>query len=367
MKQSYSSYLMLFALGFIACTKPVQHEIQQAVDKNSQAKSLVEWETADENPRNLFKKLREQVKTDEHLGSEVCDGLLALNGQDLSLFEEEINNKENLTVLKSCQDQLKKNIEKYWLEQKKLLQTSGLKFQFQPRVEKRDLSKGYRAATGDVQPKELVLTFDDGPHTENTPQILNILKAVNAKVMFFTLGPHVRENPTVVYRAAMDGHTIGTHSLTHRCLANNATCTKANSGKPLNFNEAIAEIRGGHQAVYDILGFVDPFFRFPYGESDPALSQFLADRQVAQMYWSIDSEDWKAQNNPDLLKNVLAQIDKNQRGIVLFHDIQRRTLEILPEFLTAIYQRGYTLVVLQSMDENARYNSQLVTKAHIVP
>jgi peptidoglycan/xylan/chitin deacetylase (PgdA/CDA1 family) len=346
----------------------VHREIQQSVDKNQRAKSILEWESADENPRNLFTRLREEVKTNADLSKEVCEGLKELQGQDLTLFEEEINRPENLPVVKDCRDSLKQSLERYWQEQKKLLEkTSGLNFQFQPRVEKRDLSKGYRAATGDVQPKELVLTFDDGPHTELTPQILDILKAVNAKVMFFTMGPRVRENPTVVYRAAAEGHAIGSHSLTHRCLANNAICTKANSGKPLTYDEAVTEIRGGHQAVYDIVGFVDPFFRFPYGESDPALVTYLADRQVAQMYWSIDSTDWKAQSNPDLLKVVLDQVDKNQRGIVLFHDVQRRTLEILPEFLRAIYDRGYTLVVLQSMDDSARYNSQLVTKAPVIP
>lgn len=360
-------YIMLLALGFVACTKPVQHEIQQSVLANQKARSIVEWESSDENPRSVFAQIREDIKTKPETAKEVCDSLVALNGQDLSIFEEEINRPENLPVLKTCRDQLKNYLDKYWLEQKKLLPSSDLNFHFQPRIEKRDFSKGYRAATGDVQPKELILTFDDGPDTDLTPQVLNILKAVDAKVMFFPLGPKVRLNPTVVYREALDGHAIGSHSMTHRCLANNALCIKANSGTALTADEAVAEIRGGHQAVYDVLGFVDPFFRFPYGESDPGLVTYLADRQVAQMYWSIDSTDWKAQTNEDLLKVVLAQIDKNQRGIVLFHDVHRRTLEILPEFLRAIYVRGYTLVVLQSMDDNARYNSQLVTKAPVIP
>ncbi len=361
-------YIILLTFGFVACTNPVHSEIQESVVRNQHAKSILEWESADENPRNLFARLRAEVKTNAGLGKEVCSGLSELEGQDLSLFEEEINRPENLPILKDCRSSLKQTLEKYWQEQKRLLEkTSGLNFQFQPRVEKRDLSKGYRAATGDVQPKELVLTFDDGPNTELTPQILDILKAVNARVMFFTLGPHVRENPTIVYRAAAEGHAIGSHSLTHRCLADNGLCAKANNGTPLTFDEAVEEIRGGHQAVHDILGFVDPFFRFPYGESDPALVSYLAERQVAQMYWSIDSTDWKAQSNSVLLKGVLDQVDKNQRGIVLFHDIQRRTLEILPEFLKAIYGRGYTLVVLQSLDDNARYDSQLVTRTPVVP
>jgi peptidoglycan/xylan/chitin deacetylase (PgdA/CDA1 family) len=354
-------------MTLFACTKPLQREIRESINFNQRARSFLEWDSAGENPKNIFIRLREESKTNPKLGADVCEELSRLRDQDLSLFEEEINKPANAPLLETCQASLKKKLEEYWLRQKKLLQPPGLNFNFQPRVEKRDLTKGYRAAIGDVHPKELILTFDDGPHKDNTPQILEILKSVNAKVMFFTIGPQVLENPGIISRAANEGHRIGSHSMTHRCLANNAICAKANGGTALSFDESVAEIRGGHQAIYDVLGFVDPFFRFPYGESSSQLSSFLAEKQVAQFYWSIDSEDWRNQSSHNLLQTTLAQIDKNQRGIVLFHDTQRRTLEILPEFLKAIYERGYTLVILESMDENARYNSQLVTKWAEVP
>jgi hypothetical protein len=60
-------------------------------------------------------------------------------------------------------------------------------------------------------------------------------------------------------------------------------------------------------------------------------------------------------------------VDKVQKGIILFHDTQRRTLEILPEFLKTIYGLGYNLVILQSADSRARYKSQLVTKGPWLP
>ncbi|HEY8272824.1 MAG TPA: polysaccharide deacetylase family protein [Pseudobdellovibrionaceae bacterium] len=360
-------YIIIFLMSSSACTNSLHHEIRQSISANQKARSLLEWETAEENPKKVFSRLREEFKTNSKLGSTVCEELLLLKGQDLSLFEEEINNPANGALLKECIISLKKKLEEYWLLQKKPFQSSGLNFSFEPRIEKRDLSKGYRASSGDVQSKELIITFDDGPHSDYSPKILDILKSVNAKAMFFPLGPHVRGNPAIVYRAATEGHVIGSHSITHRCLADNTVCAKANGGKPLPYDQAVAEIRGGHQAVYEVLGFVDPFFRFPYGESSFQLSNFLASRQVGQFYWSIDSGDWRSQTNEELLKNTLAQVDKNQRGIVLFHDTHRRTLEILDEFLRAIYEKGYTLVVLQSTDEKARYNSQLVTKHWDIP
>ncbi|MGZ3748775.1 MAG: polysaccharide deacetylase family protein [Pseudobdellovibrionaceae bacterium] len=355
-------YIILFSVGFLACTRSVPQEMKRSIKLNQSASSLLEWETSEDNPKNIFQRHREEFKTNPELGSEVCRALSQLKEQDLVLFEEEINNPANESLLKDCRSSLKKKLESYWLEQKKILHPSSLNFSFPVRTEKRDLTKGYRAATGDVQPKELILTFDDGPHPTRTSQVLDILKSVNAKAMFFTLGQNVRANPSLVQREAQEEHIIGSHSITHRCLANTANCIKANGGKALTFDEAVAEIRGGHQAVYDALGFVDPFFRFPYGETSPELVSFLAEKQVAQFHWYIDSEDWRNRSNQELLQSTLAQVDKKQRGIILFHDIQRRTVEILPDFLKAIYDRGYSLVILQSADEKERFNSQLVTK-----
>jgi len=362
-----TAFLLLLCSLMGACTKQASPDLKKSVEANESARSLVEWESSPQNPRAVFKTYREEFKSRPEIAKEVCAGLTKLKPQDLSLFEEEINNAENGALLKDCRDSLKKTLEDYWQEQKKSLQNSTLHFQFQPRIEKRDLSKGYRARTGDVNPKELIMTFDDGPHEIYTPRILDILEMVNAKVMFFHLGSNVPRLPALLQREAKAGHVIGSHSVSHRCLARNPICTKANGGTPLSFEDATSEIRGGHQAIYDVLGFVDPFFRFPYGESDAELTQFLADRQVGQFYWNIDSGDWRAQPLRDLLANTLGQIDKAQRGIVLFHDTQRRTLEILPEFLKALWERGFNLVVLQSLDEQARDNSQLVTKRPPLP
>jgi len=360
MKQTHR-YIILF-LFLCACTNQVHDQLKGAIKANKEAKSLVEWDSSSLNPSFLFANLRAREKDEPNIGDDVCSGLKQLGDQDLSLFDSEINNDQNSHLLRNCKVELKKRLEDYWAEQRKNLQSLDLNFTFPTKVEKRDLTNGYRAATGDVADKELILTFDDGPDPNNTMQVLDILKVVGAKVMFFEIGPHVTANPLITYRQAQEGHTIGSHTMTHRCLADTPICVKANNGTPLTTDEAEDEIRGGHQAIYDVLGFVDPFFRFPFGESDPALRDFLAGKHVAQFYWSIDSEDWKNQTDDNLLQNVLSQIDKAQKGIVLFHDIQRRTLEILPSFLKGIYDRGYTLVVLASTEENARYNSLLVTK-----
>jgi peptidoglycan/xylan/chitin deacetylase (PgdA/CDA1 family) len=195
-----------------------------------------------------------------------------------------------------------------------------------------------------------------------TPSILRSLKEVNAKAVFFALGKAVRANPEALKMVAADGHTVGSHSVTHKCIGTRPNCKGSNGGRVMTFAEASAEVRGGHQAVYDTLGFVDPFFRFPFGESSPELKNYLKESSTGEFYWSIDSNDWKAQSNEEMMRNTLEQIDKRGRGIVLFHDIQRKTAETLPAFLRELYSRGYTVVLLKASDANARYNSKLVKK-----
>lgn len=358
---------ILATLAFVACTKSPRVQFEKSVRSNAEAANIAEWKNSAYNPAFLFQKIREDFEKNPELAQEVCEALFALSAQELTLFETEINRASNSNILKDCRHEVKENLESYWRQQASSLPEEKLNFTMPVKIQKRDLSKEYRAYTGDVGLKELILTFDDGPNGELTPRILDVLKSVEAKVMFFHLGSQVRLHASVVHREALEGHILGSHSGSHPCLAISPVCTKLTHGMPLAAETAKQEIRSGHQAIYDALGFVDPFFRFPYGESDATLRDFLTAHQVGQVYWNIDSEDWRIHTNQELLEKTLLQIDKVQRGIVLFHDIQRRSLEILPAFLRAIYDRGYSLVILQSQDENARQNSLLVTKKPALP
>jgi len=263
---------------------------------------------------------------------------------------------------------LKKTLAQHFEDERKTMQVpvnalaaepSGNNFKFKTTLQTRDTAKGYFALTGDAKPKELILTFDDGP-SPYTESILRTLKEVGAKAIFFEMAKNVRVLPNVTKEVAADGHSIGSHTVTHACIGSHPVCAKA-MGHNYTMDEALAEIRGGHQAIQKVLGWVDPFFRFPYGEDSPELRKYLMDNQVGEFYWTIDSEDWKAQTNDHLVQSVLASIDKSGKGIILFHDIQQKTAETLPQILREIYSRGYSLVYLQSSDPNARHNTQLLT------
>ncbi len=61
----------------------------------------------------------------------------------------------------------------------------------------------------------VALTFDDGPHAEFTPMVLDILAEQNVQATFFVIGNHARKLPEIVRRMAAEGHTIGNHTLDH--------------------------------------------------------------------------------------------------------------------------------------------------------
>ncbi|NUN04394.1 MAG: polysaccharide deacetylase family protein [Bdellovibrio sp.] len=364
---------VLAATLVVACSNGgVDHSIHQAVTDNKNAKSLIEWEKSDSHPELLFEQWRKDAASSPEkkasLQERVCKELAALDGEALSIFDNEIHAEKNAIVIYTCKGQLLEKIEEFYVSQRPAAEVLAPQqslqkahFQFPLNVQKRDTTNGYFAVTGDVARKEVILTFDDGPSERYTETILQALRAVNAKAIFFSLAKSVRSNPEILKKVAADGHSIGSHSITHACLGTSRACQKTN-GQVLSFDQAAVEIRGGHQAVYDTLGWVDPFFRFPYGEASPELKNFLKTNSTGEFLWSIDSEDWKAQTNEKLISNTLAQIEARGRGIVLFHDIQRRTAEVLPQFLAELYSRGYSVVLLQPADMNIRYNSKLVKK-----
>ncbi|UXR64365.1 polysaccharide deacetylase family protein [Bdellovibrio bacteriovorus] len=370
----FGGMILLSATSLVGCGSQIGSSVRQAVTVNQEAKSLVEWENSEANPEALFANWRHDFMVDstkrESMKEELCKELNELDGQSLTIFENEIRDENNRALVSSCKEELLQKVDAHFDKERETLDVQGhaLKavsssnnFQFPTNIQKRDTSKGYFAVTGDVVRKEVIITFDDGPNGQYTDAILRAFKEVNAKAIFFHMGKAARANPDIVKRVAADGHSIGTHSTTHACLGSSSACRKTN-GRNLTFDEAVAEIKGGHQAVYDAIGWVDPFFRFPYGEASPELKNFLKTNSTGEFFWSIDSNDWRAQTNENLLRTTIAELEKRGRGQVLFHDIQRKTAEIMPQFLRELYNRGYSVVLLQPADMSARYNSKLVKK-----
>ncbi|MGU3494918.1 polysaccharide deacetylase family protein [Xanthobacteraceae bacterium A53D] len=191
-----------------------------------------------------------------------------------------------------------------------------------------------------LRPKEVVLTFDDGPWPATTAAILDALKAECARATFFVIGQNSRARPELVRRTLAEGHTVAHHSMTH------PEVTLAR----LPHAAAVAEIEQGiaadETAAYGKTGGAPrtPFFRFPGFASTPELLSYLKTRGISVFGADFWASDWNRMTPDQQLHLVLQRLDASEGGIVLFHDTKSQTAAMIPAFLRALHQRGYQIV-----------------------
>jgi peptidoglycan/xylan/chitin deacetylase (PgdA/CDA1 family) len=189
-----------------------------------------------------------------------------------------------------------------------------------------------------LHPKEVVLTFDDGPETGSTARVLDALKHECVRASFFVLGRQSIAHPALVRRELAEGHTVGHHTFAHPLLDR------------MPIEKAEAEIDHGFAAVDTVLygkaegSPVTPFFRFPGFASTQPLLAHLERRRIAVFGADLWASDWNRMTPEQELALVLARIEQTHGGIVLFHDTKMQTAAMLPAFLRALKNRGYSVV-----------------------
>lgn len=208
------------------------------------------------------------------------------------------------------------------------------------------------AETAPLRPKEVVLTFDDGPHPLYTKLILDTLDKHCVKATFFTVGRMSLFARGLLKTAVQRGHTIATHTWSHpRDLSK------------MPFEEAKLEIEKGFVATAYALGEpIAPFFRYPGLNDAPELNDYLASRDIS--VWSVDvvSGDTVAGVTPDqLMHDTLDRLRKMGKGVVLFHDLKSVTSDMLDAFLYALRSEGFKIVHVVS-NSSYKPNPELVAR-----
>jgi peptidoglycan/xylan/chitin deacetylase (PgdA/CDA1 family) len=185
-----------------------------------------------------------------------------------------------------------------------------------------------------LQDHEVVLTFDDGPLPPYSSRVLEILASQCVKATYFLIGRMASSYPDMVKKIAAAGHTIGTHSQNH----------------PLRFEhmslpQVQKEVDDGIASVTAALGDKPaPFFRIPGLLRADTVEKFLAERQI--MIWSADfpADDWTHISSSEVLRRALMRLEQHHKGVLLLHDMQPRTVLMLPQLLRELKRRGYRIV-----------------------
>ncbi len=185
-----------------------------------------------------------------------------------------------------------------------------------------------------LQPKEVVLTFDDGPQVKTTRAILKALEDHCAKATFFSIGKMALGLPEIIRDVHKAGHTIGSHTWSH------ASMRRAKDPK-----KAIDEIERGLSGVTRAVGTpIAPFFRFPYLADTKHTLTHLADRNIAIFSMDVDSFDFKYRKANKVVKVIMGKLEKKGKGILLLHDIHMHTAKAVPMLLDKLKADGYKLV-----------------------
>lgn len=187
-------------------------------------------------------------------------------------------------------------------------------------------------------PKELVLTFDDGPWPTTTPKVLNALKHECVRATFFLLGRNTDAHPQIARRAMAEGHTIGHHTYSHPLL-NRMPLAKAEAEIDRGFGRDELALYGQWRT-----NPATPFFRFPGFASSQALLDRLSDRGIVVFGADIWASDWLPMTPEAELQLVLKRIEHAGRGIVLLHDTKAQTAQMLPALLRELKRRSYRIV-----------------------
>jgi peptidoglycan/xylan/chitin deacetylase (PgdA/CDA1 family) len=172
--------------------------------------------------------------------------------------------------------------------------------------------------------KEIFLTFDDGPHPEITPRILEILEKYHARATFFCVGENVKKYPEVYNRLKRKGHRTGNHTYNH-----------------LNGWKVPRDIY--YDNIEKCSTLVDSsLFRPPYGRISIRHIPYLKMKYRIIM-WTVLSMDFHRKTTPeDCLKNVTNHTKPG--SIVVFHDSGKAAENMfyaLPRFLEHFHRQGY--------------------------
>jgi peptidoglycan-N-acetylglucosamine deacetylase len=179
------------------------------------------------------------------------------------------------------------------------------------------------------------LTFDDGPHAQGTPAVLETLAAAGVAATFFLVGEQLRRNPSLGREIAAAGHTIAIHCDRHRNLLRLA---------PWQVRD---DLDRAQETIEDHTGVSPALYRPPYGILNASALRLARRRGWRTMLWTDWGRDWEARASASSIVSLLTA-RASPGAVLLLHDADdyaahgswRRTAEALPRVLERMSQRG---------------------------
>jgi len=187
--------------------------------------------------------------------------------------------------------------------------------------------------------RAVALTFDDGPHPKVTPWILAQLDRVGAKATFFLVGKQVDLYPDLVQEIVARGHTVGSHSYTHRDM------------RQLSALEVERELVRSRATIRRAAGVNVTLFRPPGGRYDEVVRQATGLWGYTTVFWTANISNYAGQPAHYVKSGLLGDIQPG--GVCLLHNGEDETVQVLPDLLQELKRRGFKMVPLPSSHPGA--------------
>lgn len=186
-----------------------------------------------------------------------------------------------------------------------------------------------------AQVKLVALSFDDGPNTETTVRMLDMLKKHDVKASFFVIGKNItEESAKIMQRAHDEGHDIENHSLTHCAIP---TLTTDSMKSEIDQTSALIE---------KYVGEKPQFFRPPY----IALSKTMFDTIQLPFICGDGYNDWEDEVSTDV--RVEKMLASARDGLIfLLHDFvgNEKTVEAVDRIIPILKERGFRFVTVREL------------------
>ncbi|MCL2320963.1 MAG: polysaccharide deacetylase family protein [Oscillospiraceae bacterium] len=183
--------------------------------------------------------------------------------------------------------------------------------------------------------KYIALTFDDGPCSSLTPQLIDALKTYNAKATFFLLGNMVKSNPDIVKMIYSNGNEIGSHTYSHPNLIY------------LSDNRINSELQSTAELIMSITGSYPTLFRPPYGEHNQNIDNIAMAYNTPIILWNVDTLDWLYKDANHVYNHISSNL--NDGNVILLHDIHPTSVEAALRILQDYSEKGYKFVTVSEL------------------
>jgi len=194
---------------------------------------------------------------------------------------------------------------------------------------------------GDDSRREIALTFDDGPHPRDTPQVLDTLAKHNIHATFFLVGQYVEQHPHLVKRIHQDGHQIGIHCHRHIPFPlENASILK---GQLDQSRSAIANTCGlPPESIRDV--------RPPYGLFTKKTLSLLTKWGYRLVMWSSIPQHWM-QPMSWTINQIYNEVISG--GIIVLHDGHGhgvKVAQIVDTIVPKLKDLGFGFIKVQNLE-----------------